>query len=257
MSTTNTAVTSVADPAVPSVPLTPRMENVTVCLPLIRGSVAFYLGKKADEFQTHRWTLYLRGPNNEDLSQVISKVVFQLHPSFAEPTREQTAPPYEVTETGWGEFEAQIKVHWKDPSENPVMFSHAIKLYPPGTVATTIPVETDTPVVWESYDEVVFTDPTESFYKQLERLASLPSVEYSQQAHFQQFSDTEDAQALLEAQKFLQKELGTVKERLGLLDTDMGAVEEAMRAIHEKRASKARAAATAASPSAASKKQKT
>jgi YEATS domain-containing protein 4 len=112
---------SVAASAASNAPLARRMENVTVCLPLIRGSVASYLGNEANEFQTHRWTLYLRGPNNEDLTQVISKVVFQLHPSFAEPTREQTAPPYELTETGWGEFEAQIKVYWKDPSENPVM----------------------------------------------------------------------------------------------------------------------------------------
>jgi YEATS domain-containing protein 4 len=71
-----------------------RLEKTTVCLPLVHGSVAFYLGKKADEYQTHQWTLFLRGPNNEDLSVVISKVVFQLHASFAQPVREFTAPPY-------------------------------------------------------------------------------------------------------------------------------------------------------------------
>jgi YEATS domain-containing protein 4 len=86
-------------------------------LPFVYGSVAFYLGKKADDFQTHQWTLYVRGPNNEDLSLVISKVIFQLHPSFAQPIRELTAPPFEVTERGWGEFEAQIRIIWKDPFE--------------------------------------------------------------------------------------------------------------------------------------------
>ena len=103
------------------------MSKTTVCLPIVYGSIAFYLGKKADEFSTHQWTLYIRGPNHEDLSVVISKVIFQLHPSFAQPIRELTAPPFEVTECGWGEFEAQIRIIWKDPEEKPtVVRSHIV-----------------------------------------------------------------------------------------------------------------------------------
>ena len=105
-------------------PPPPRLSRTTACLPIAYGSAAFYLGKKADEFQTHEWTLYLRGPNHqEDLSPVISKVVFHLHASFAQPTRELTEPPYEVTERGWGEFEAQIRIVWKDESEQPTLVS--------------------------------------------------------------------------------------------------------------------------------------
>ena len=37
-------------------------------------------------------------------------MVFQLHPSFDNPMREYTHPPYEVTETGWGEFEIAVIV---------------------------------------------------------------------------------------------------------------------------------------------------
>lgn len=98
-----------------------RLERTTACLPLVHGSVARYLGKKADEFQTHEWTLYLRGANNEDLSVCVQKVVFQLHASFQQPLREFTAPPFEVTEKGWGEFEAQIRIFWKDPNEKATM----------------------------------------------------------------------------------------------------------------------------------------
>jgi YEATS domain-containing protein 4 len=100
-----------------------RLERTTVSLPIVHGSVAFYLGKKADEFKSHEWTLYLRGPNNEDISHCIQKVVFQLHASFSQPVREYTQPPFEVTEKGWGEFEAQIRIHWKDPSEKTTMVS--------------------------------------------------------------------------------------------------------------------------------------
>jgi YEATS domain-containing protein 4 len=104
-----------------------RLEKTTACLPFVYGSVAFYLGKKADDFQTHQWTLYVRGPNNEDLSLVISKVIFQLHPSFAQPIRELTAPPFEVTERGWGEFEAQIRIIWKDPVEKATVVCNRTK----------------------------------------------------------------------------------------------------------------------------------
>ena len=110
-------------------PESTRLENTTVCLPIVHGSVATFLGKQADEYQTHQWNLYLRGPNNEDLSSVISKVIFHLHASFAQPIREFTAPPYEVTEKGWGEFEAQIRIVWKDPNEKTTMVSICFPYY--------------------------------------------------------------------------------------------------------------------------------
>jgi len=100
-----------------------RLSNTTACLPLVYGSVAFFLGKKADEYHTHKWTLYLRGPRDEDLSPCIQKVVFHLHPSFAKPVREIMEPPYEVTERGWGEFEAQIRIIWKDSAEKATVVS--------------------------------------------------------------------------------------------------------------------------------------
>jgi hypothetical protein len=111
--------------------------------------------------------------------------------------------------------------------------------------------------VAEAYDEVVFTDPTESFFAQLQRLSTAPSIDYSQQAHFTTFSDTEDVHALLEAQKFLQTELVTAKERLGLLDKEMVNVEEALRLVQERRTTtRAKAPAAATSPKSASKKAK-
>lgn len=140
----------------------------------------------------------------------------------------------------------------------PAQFSHAIKLYPPGTPANALPNNTETPVVSETYDEVVFTDPAETFYVQLRRLASLPSVEYSQQAHFGRFSDTEDAQALLEAQKFLRTELAAARMKLDRLDREMVTVEESLREVHERRATKGRSSAAAggAASVSASKKAK-
>ena len=120
----SSSLTTTTTPHYLSSQLNSRLDRTTVCLPIIHGNVSFYLGKKAEnknEYQSHQWTLYLRGLNNEDLSICIEKVVFQLHPSFAQPIREYKHPPFEVTEKGWGEFDAQILIHWKDPSEQMTM----------------------------------------------------------------------------------------------------------------------------------------
>jgi len=38
------------------------------------------------------------------------QVVFKLHPSFAQPVRPVEGPSYELTETGWGEFDIGVEV---------------------------------------------------------------------------------------------------------------------------------------------------
>ncbi|KAJ1451011.1 yeats family-domain-containing protein [Pelagophyceae sp. CCMP2097] len=141
-----------------------RRPNAAVCCPLVYGSIAFWLGRKADDLASHTWTLFVRGSQGEDLSYFLSKVVFKLHPSFAQPIREVTKPPFEVSEKGWGEFEASIRLHFRDASERPVEFSHIVKLY--DGISPQIATR---PVVAEVYDEVVFTEPFEAFYDELSR----------------------------------------------------------------------------------------
>lgn len=115
--------------------------------------------------------------------------------------------------------------------------THGIKLYPPGPPGQA-PVNADpgTPVVAETYDECVFTDPTETFYNQLLRLSNLPEVHLNEdraQDAMGVFSDEQDFQALLEAQKFLQSELVAIKERFHLVDREMTQVDEALKDIQD------------------------
>ncbi len=51
-----------------------RMRNHEVVFPIVTGTVAFYLGKKATEYASHRWTLYVRGANDEDITHVVKSV---------------------------------------------------------------------------------------------------------------------------------------------------------------------------------------
>jgi YEATS domain-containing protein 4 len=266
------ATASNTNTAIASAPITPRLSRTTACLPIVYGSLAYYLGKKAQESQTHEWTLFLRGPNHEDLSPAISKVVFQLHPSFAEPTREILSPPYSVTERGWGEFEAGINIHWKDATEKTTIVSHIIKLYPPGTPPNVLPTDTETPVLAEVYDEVVFTDPTESFFQALTQVPVMPKLEPLVEEDDEKeeetksstgknparksaseymntlYSDQEDFLTLIAAQKFLQDELVEAKRRFQLVNNEIATVDQKMMAMQQQKQREAAiSAATAAS----------
>ena len=128
--------------------------------------------------------------------------------------------------------------------------THPIKLYPPGTPINTIPESAD-PVVSESYDEVVFTDPTESFFSLLQRLAVVPTAEYSQREHFPVYSDHDLCTALLEGQKYLQHELEEIKTRLLNVETETQQVDAALREQARLLPQQHRAAAAARSNAAA------
>ena len=56
--------------------------------------------------------------------------MFHLHHSFAEPVREVLHQPFELTETGWGEFEITAVVHFIDEAmEEPFQMVHALRLF--------------------------------------------------------------------------------------------------------------------------------
>jgi transcription initiation factor IIF auxiliary subunit len=44
--------------------------------------------------------------------------------------------PFEITETGWGEFEAGIRIYFKDSDEQPIDIFHHIRLYSPVSSAS-------------------------------------------------------------------------------------------------------------------------
>ncbi len=86
--------------------------KTTVVKPIVFGNISRYLGKKREEDgRTHQWTAFLRPLDpHEDMSTYVRRVQFKLHDSYSNPVRIFNKPPYELTETGWGEFEIVIKV---------------------------------------------------------------------------------------------------------------------------------------------------
>ena len=127
----------------------------------------------------HTWSAYVRPGPGEGPLTYISKVVFLLHESFPDRVRTVEAPgPFEVTETGWGEFTVHVDVHFLDTSVEAFSTCHIVRLHPrPPThrVVSVIPsvqraqvAEQDacktlyslTPVVAELHEEFMFSNPS-------------------------------------------------------------------------------------------------
>jgi Sec-independent protein translocase protein TatA len=92
------------------------------------------------------------------------------------------------------------------------------------------------PVVAETYDEVVFTDPNEPFYKQLMGISIVPRIQSTYpeiQCVLSQFTDNEDFLKLLEALRFMDKSVAAVKERMKLATEEMEQVDAALKKVQE------------------------
>ncbi|VEL29722.1 unnamed protein product [Protopolystoma xenopodis] len=148
------------------------IENLkaTVIKSIVYGNVSRYLGKKRDEDgRTHQWTAFLRPcASGEDLSTYIKRVQFKLHDSYTNPVRILNKPPFELTETGWGEFDIIMKVFFTDSNEKPLIITHLIKLFHCDHEI----MMGHKSLVREIYDEIVFVDPSPSFYRALTSSAS-------------------------------------------------------------------------------------
>lgn len=140
---------------------------------LVFGNTATAI-KNPESDHTHRWTVYVRGFNGEDISPYVRKVAFRLHESFLQPTRgtRQRASrihpystcvrgtvvdkaPFEVSETGWGEFQIQIRVFFHEAPEKPVVLQHNLRLYMAGEDLDAQLKNSGKPVIAEHIDEVV------------------------------------------------------------------------------------------------------
>ncbi|CAF1618856.1 unnamed protein product [Rotaria sp. Silwood1] len=143
---------------------------IVIIKPILYGNTAKHFGSKRDsDGHTHKWTLYVRSFNNDDLSTYVSKVQFRLHETYPNHTRMITQAPFEVEESGWGEFETQITIFFADPNEKPVVFYHHLKLFStdPDVVAGT------KALVNEHYDELIFQEPSDLLARLLNCAKSL------------------------------------------------------------------------------------
>ncbi|KAJ4512895.1 NuA4 histone H4 acetyltransferase complex and the SWR1 complex subunit [Exophiala dermatitidis] len=144
---------------------TKRVRGVQVYRPFIYGTEAVPFDpenrpKDAPPDHTHRWKVFVRGVNGEDISYWLRKVQFKLHDTV----RMIESPPFEVEETGWGEFEIAIKFYFVPESmEKPQQIWHGLKLHPyHGDIEQQ---KRDRSMISSvCYEEVLFNEPVEAFY---------------------------------------------------------------------------------------------
>ncbi|KAJ9651585.1 NuA4 histone H4 acetyltransferase complex and the SWR1 complex subunit [Neophaeococcomyces mojaviensis] len=163
---------------------TKRVRGTQIYRPFTFGSEAIPFSpdpsqrpRDAPSDHTHRWRVFVRGvpigtsangtPIYSDVTHWLRKVQFKLHDTYANSVRMVESPPFQVEETGWGEFEVAIKFYFVPESgEKPQQLWHALKLHPYG-------VSPEEAEVWKRerravksicYEEVVFSEPVEGFY---------------------------------------------------------------------------------------------
>ncbi|KAI8084395.1 yeats-domain-containing protein [Gilbertella persicaria] len=207
---------------------TKRIKGISVSRPFYYGSIAYSLnGKKASEAEhTHRWTVMVKGLNNEDLSYYIKKVVFKLHETYPNPLRTVEHPPFEVSETGWGEFEIMIKIHFHAAaSEKPVVLYHHLRLHPYEDDLNGQSWPKDKPVMSLLYDELVFNEPTEALYQIFSQhnalqphLPNKKSMKDSTAPLFSTPLEQEEVERLDHAQHEINSQIASLKQKMATFE---------------------------------------
>ncbi|KXN89481.1 hypothetical protein AN958_05643 [Leucoagaricus sp. SymC.cos] len=161
-----------------------RVRGLSIFRPIIYGNTATVLTEKERQAlpysdHTHKWTVAVRSTASalnsdvvggaDDISHFIKRVTFKLHDTYANPSRNVDKPPFEVSETGWGEFEIQIRITFVPESgEKAMLLYHHLKLHPwaaagePEIPPLDVAIKHGPVHSWQ-YDEVVFNDPFQNF----------------------------------------------------------------------------------------------
>jgi len=191
-----------------------RARGKIVVKPIVFGNESKYFGKKREsDGHTHTWTIYVRPfDHTEDMSAYVKKVQFKLHESYAESVRTVTKPPFEVTETGWGEFEINIKIYFVDNSERPVTLYHLLKLFSnPLLKQQQCYYGAHGQLISEYYDEILFQDPSVYLHRQLTsgRAVNHPPYETDWRVR-----EEDTVNSIQQAKKRVAEEIAHMKERL-------------------------------------------
>ncbi|XP_040570250.1 YEATS domain-containing protein 4 [Lepeophtheirus salmonis] len=195
-----------------------RLKGNLIVKPIVYGNISRHFGKKREsDGHTHDWTIYVKPFNNEDMSNYVKKVQFKLHDSYPNPNRIVTKPPYEVSETGWGEFEVQIKIYFNDhPTERSVTLYHVLKLFHTSSSnSSEILLQGKKAVVSEYYDEVIFQDPTQYIYTLLTTTRPFTLDAYKHETDFEE-RRSKTKESIKTGRSKVQSEIAELKDKLAL-----------------------------------------
>lgn len=162
----------------------------------------------------------MKGPNGEDLSYFIKKVVFKLHDTYPSPTRSIETPPFQVTETGWGEFEIGIKIYFvNEANEKNISLYHHLRLHPYGLPPDAVLTDADRNVKSIQYDEIVFNEPTEQLFEIMTQKPGNRLPETKKQSEFSKETEREEIVRIERGIKEVNVEIDKLKSKIQELQT--------------------------------------
>ncbi|KAJ4334164.1 NuA4 histone H4 acetyltransferase complex and the SWR1 complex subunit [Didymella glomerata] len=154
-----------------------RVKNKRVSRNIIIGSEAWALPplghpdrpKGIPDDHTKRWTVYVRQPEGDpSLSTWLNKVQFKIFNTYENPLRTCDNPPFEVTETGWGGFSIDIRLHFAPISGEKAQYrQHFLQLEKYGSEEQQAQQERTGCVRSEFLEVVHFNEPTEALFDAL------------------------------------------------------------------------------------------
>lgn len=221
-----------------------RLNNVTLTKSIIIGTYAF--AKHSENAASgsapsaFRWTVVVRSgeSEDEDLSEYIQRIEFNLHSTFAQPRRVVEMPPFQLEEQGWGEFEIRLRIFFQDSNERPLELKHWLRLRPDENDFEAMKVDyTKQPLVHEQLEDIVFNSPHEWFYEKLVKPSNrtslipsglIPQAKISQhplRAFMKPIEEwrqeeKESEKNLLEIEEFLRTQISQHQNQILLVDSE-------------------------------------
>ena len=152
-----------------------RVKNCKIVRHFVIGNEAVMLPQgdypnPPPEGHTKGWKVYVRPiANGPDITTWLKKVQFKLHHTYADASRTIEAPgPFEVQETGYGEFGVEIRLYFAQESgEKAVYREHYLCLAPYGSDEQKKRQEDANLTVAERLETIEFNEPTPEFFRTL------------------------------------------------------------------------------------------
>lgn len=151
-----------------------RIKNTRVSRPFIIGSQAWDLtasNRPANVPAEHTkgWRVYVRAlDNGPDITTWLKKVQFKLHMTYTDASRTVETPPFQVQETGYGEFDIEMRLYFDSSSGEKAQYRlHRLRLEPYGTDEAIRKQKAANMVTAETCEIVEFNEPSQEFFAKM------------------------------------------------------------------------------------------
>lgn len=150
-----------------------RVKGVKIVRHFIIGNEAYVLPHpdfpNPPEGHTKGWKVYVRPlPNGPDMTTWLKKCQFKLHMTYENPSRTIEEPPWEVKETGYGEFGVELRLYFSPESSEKALYrEHYLVLGAYGTEEQQARQLRENKIVAERLETIEFNEPTSEFFRSL------------------------------------------------------------------------------------------